>query len=189
MLELTLETPEDSAEIEALLDLSFGPDRLKKRSYHFRRNVPPVAELCLVARDPGSPKIVGGIRYWPITIGRMGTPALLLGPLAIQPERRGTGVGAALMRQSLALAEQAGHRVVVLVGDLAYYGRFGFSPAGPRGIFMTQEAPERVLATELAPGALNGVVGSIHKWRPRPKSSRIVPIRDVNPGFLQMSGA
>ncbi|MHB1059986.1 MAG: GNAT family N-acetyltransferase [Rhodanobacter sp.] len=167
MLDLTLETPADTAEIEALLDLSFGPDRLKKRSYHFRRNVPPVAELCLVARDSGAPKLVGGIRYWPITVGQMATPALLLGPLAIQPERRGTGVGAALMRQSLALAGQAGHRVVVLVGDLAYYGRFGFSPAGPRGIFMTQEAPERVLATELQPGALEGVVGAVHKWRPR----------------------
>lgn len=167
MLDLSLEQPGDTAEIEALLDLSFGPDRLKKRSYHFRRNVPPVAELCLVARDSGAAKLVGGIRYWPITIGQMATPALLLGPLAIQPERRGTGVGAALMRQSLALAEQAGHRVVVLVGDLAYYGRFGFSPAQPRGIFMTQEAPERVLATELQPGALEGVVGAVHKWRPK----------------------
>ena len=167
MLDLTLETSADTPEIEALLDLSFGPERLKKRSYHFRRNVPPVAELCLVARDHGNPKIVGGIRYWPITVGQMATPALLLGPLAIEPARRGTGVGAALMRQSLALAEQAGHRVVVLVGDLAYYGRFGFSPAQPRGIFMTQEAPERVLATELAPGALDGVVGAVHKWRPK----------------------
>jgi predicted N-acetyltransferase YhbS len=167
MLDLSLEQPADTAEIEALLDLSFGPDRLKKRSYHFRRNVPPVADLCLVARDSGNPKLVGGIRYWPITVGQMATPALLLGPLAIQPERRGTGVGAALMRRSLALAEAAGHRVVVLVGDLAYYGRFGFSPAQPRGIFMTQEAPERVLATEIQPGAREGVVGAVHKWRPK----------------------
>jgi predicted N-acetyltransferase YhbS len=167
MLDISLEAPGDTAEIEALLDLSFGPERLKKRSYHYRRGVRPIAELCLVARDPGSPKIVGGIRYWPVTIGQMATPALLLGPLAIQPERRGTGVGAALMRRSLAMAEAAGHRVVVLVGDLAYYGRFGFSPAQPRGIFMTQEAPERVLAVELQPGALEGVVGAIHRWRPR----------------------
>jgi predicted N-acetyltransferase YhbS len=170
MLDISLEAPGDTAEIEALLDLSFGPERLKKRSYHFRRGVPPIAELCLVARDPGASKIVGGIRYWPVTIGQMATPALLLGPLAIQPERRGTGVGAALMRHSLALAEAAGHRVVVLVGDLAYYGRFGFSPAQPRGIFMTQEAPERVLATELQPGALEGVVGAIHRWRPKQRS-------------------
>lgn len=167
MLELSLEQPGDTAEIEALLDLSFGPERRKKRSYHYRRGVPRVAELCLVARDAGDPKIVGGIRYWPVTIGQIATPALLLGPLAIQPERRGTGVGAALMRRSLAMAEAAGHRVVVLVGDLAYYGRFGFSPAQPRGIFMPQEAPERVLATELQPGALDGVVGAIHRWRAR----------------------
>lgn len=167
MLELSLEQPGDTAEIEALLDLSFGPERRKKRSYHYRRGVPRVAELCLVARDAGDPKIVGGIRYWPVTIGQIATPALLLGPLAIQPERRGTGVGAALMRTSLELAEQAGHRVVVLVGDLAYYGRFGFSPAAPRGIFMPNEVPERVLATELRPGALDGVVGAINRWRPK----------------------
>lgn len=167
MLDLTLETPADTPAIEALLDLSFGPERLKKRSYHYRRGVPRVEELCLVARDPDHPAIVGGIRYWPVTVGQMATPALLLGPLAIQPERRGTGVGAALMRRSLAMAETAGHRVVVLVGDLAYYGRFGFSPAAPRGIFMSQEVPERVLATELQPGALEGVVGAIHRWRPK----------------------
>lgn len=169
MLDLTLETPADTPAIEALLDLAFGPDRLTKRSYHYRRNVARVDALCLVARDPGQPEIVGGIRYWPVTIGQMATPALLLGPLAIQPARRGTGVGAALMRRSLAMAEAAGHRVVVLVGDLAYYGRFGFSPAHPRGIFMAQEAPERVLATELQPGALEGVVGAIHRWRPKTK--------------------
>lgn len=170
MLDISLETPGDTAEIEALLDLSFGPQRLKKRSYHYRRSVPPVHELCLVARDPGYAEIVGGIRHWPVTIGQMATPALLLGPLAIQPARRGTGVGAALMRRSLAMAEAAGHRVVVLVGDLAYYGRFGFSPAQPRGIFMNHEAPERLLATELQPGALEGVVGAIHRWRPRQRS-------------------
>ncbi len=169
MLDLTFESAADTPEIEALLDRSFGSDRLAKRSYHFRRNVARVDALCLVARDPGSPTIVGGIRYWPVTIGQMATPALLLGPLAIQPARRGTGVGAALMRCSLAMAEAAGHRVVVLVGDLAYYGRFGFSPAGPRGIFMTQEAPERVLAAELQPGALEGVVGALHRWRPKQK--------------------
>ncbi|GIK98099.1 MAG: N-acetyltransferase [Alphaproteobacteria bacterium] len=170
MLDILLETPGDTPEIETLLDLSFGPDRLKKRSYHYRRGVPPIRELCLVARDPGRSEIVGGIRYWPVTIGQMATPALLLGPLAIKPERRGTGVGAALMRQSLARAEAMGHRVVVLVGDLAYYGRFGFSPAQPRGIFMSQEVPERVLAAELQPGALDGVVGAIHRWRPKQRS-------------------
>jgi putative acetyltransferase len=63
-----------------------------------------------------------------------GAAALGLGPLSVHPEFQGQGVGHALMREVLARAEKAGETLVALVGDPAYYGRFGFVPARELGV-------------------------------------------------------
>src|SRR4051812_50141854 len=89
MIEISFEGPEHGPEIEHLLDLSFGPDRGRKVSYRYRRSVAPVADLCLVAAEGG--RLVGAIRHWPVRL--RGRSALLLGPLAIDPARRGQGIG------------------------------------------------------------------------------------------------
>jgi predicted N-acetyltransferase YhbS len=139
MLELSHEGPEDGPEIEALLDRAFGPDRLSKRSYHFRQSVAPLHALCLVARERGV--LMGSIRYWPIRLDER--PALLLGPLAIEPARQGQGIGRALTEASLARAEALGWRLVFLVGDPGYYARYGFAVV-PEGIVMPGESPARL---------------------------------------------
>src|SRR5688572_3933288 len=56
-------------------------------------------------------------------------PALGLGPLSVHADVQGHGVGGALVREVLARAEQAGETLVALLGDPAFYGRFGFVPA------------------------------------------------------------
>jgi len=154
---LCAERPDDAAAIETLLDTAFGADRRAKRSYSYRRGVARVASLSLVARDPTG-GLVGTIRYWPIRILREGSsePALLLGPLAIEPRLKGLGVGRALVNASLAMAKAQGHRLVLLVGDTAYYGQFGFMPAAPLGFVMPHEQPQRLQALELVTGALQG---------------------------------
>jgi putative acetyltransferase len=53
----------------------------------------------------------------------------LLAPLALQPEMQGYGVGSALVRQGIERLEARGEPVVIVRGDLRYYGRFGFRPA------------------------------------------------------------
>ncbi len=68
--------------------------------------------------------MVGSVRQLPICIGD--TPALLLGPLTVEPPFRDRGIGRALMDRALADAKAAGHRLIVLVGDEAYYSRVGF---------------------------------------------------------------
>jgi predicted N-acetyltransferase YhbS len=159
MIDYLPEALDDQDAIEALLDLSFGPDRLKKKSYRFRKNVPPVPALCWVAYD--EERLVGTIRYWPIRVGKAGTPSVLLGPLGIAPERRGEGIGVTLVMRTMELARQAGVRTILLVGDLGYYARFGFEPAAPHGYRMTGEDPKRLQIEPLVPAALGEDAGVI----------------------------
>jgi predicted N-acetyltransferase YhbS len=163
MIEITNETPADAAAIETLLDQAFGPNRLAKSSYSYRKRVARLWPLCLVARDADT--VVGTVRYWPIAIGPMAAPALLLGPIAIRDDLRSTGVGGLLMRSSLARAAAAGHRLVVLVGDEPYYGRFGFRPAAEWGVSMARESPARVLALPLDGNDGPIPSGVVQRWR------------------------
>ena len=87
------------------------------------RRPPPADGLSFVAVEDG--RVIGTVRLWPVTAGA-GRPALLLGPLAVDPDCRNRGIGAALMRRALRDARR-GHKAVLLVGDAPYYGRFGFS--------------------------------------------------------------
>ena len=165
MFRIDRQTPDDDAAVEALLDRAFGPGRLEKTSYRFRQGVAAIPELSLVAHDGEA--IVGTIRYWPALIGerlRGGVPVLLLGPLAVEPGRQGEGTGDALVRRSLRLARRAGHEVVFLVGDRGYYDRYGFEPAGKRGVVMPDE-PKRLLVRELRLGALQGIRGVLCPWK------------------------
>ncbi|MGD9893617.1 MAG: GNAT family N-acetyltransferase [Dehalococcoidia bacterium] len=168
MLELSHEGPEDGPEIEALLDRAFGPDRLSKRSYHYRDGIVPLHALCLVARERGV--LVGAIRYWPIRLGDR--PALLLGPLAIEPARQGQGIGRALTEASLARAEALGWRLVFLVGDPGYYARYGFAVA-PTGIVMPGESPARLQYRTLLGAVLPAEGGILSRAGVEPGEQRL----------------
>ncbi|MBM3520778.1 MAG: N-acetyltransferase [Alphaproteobacteria bacterium] len=151
----------DEAEIEALLDRTFGISRRTKTSYRLREGNRPVEGLSLVIREAPL-GIVGTVSFWPLRIGARGAPALLLGPLAVHPERQNLGIGLALMKEGLARARAMGHGLVILVGDEPYYARAGFSrlPAG----LLTMPGPtdpHRFLHVELVPGALKGVEGIV----------------------------
>ena len=63
-----------------------------------------------------------------------GAPVLGLGPLGVLPEAQGLGVGTALVHSVLAVAEAAGETLVALLGEPAYYGRFGFRAAEELGV-------------------------------------------------------
>ena len=68
------------------------------------------------------------MRLWHVSTG-FDRPALLLGPLAVDPECRSRGIGAALMDRAITEARRRGHRIILLVGDEPYYAKFGFSAA------------------------------------------------------------
>jgi putative acetyltransferase len=85
----------------------------------------------LVAAEPDGP-VVG---YVVATRGDVdGRPALGLGPIAVQPKWQGRGVGSALVHAVLGAAEGREEALVALLGDPAFYGRFGFRPASDLGI-------------------------------------------------------
>jgi putative acetyltransferase len=61
-------------------------------------------------------------------------PIIVLGPIGVHPDVQGRGIGGALVRASIAAAEAAGERLVVLLGHPTYYPRFGFRSARGLGI-------------------------------------------------------
>jgi len=146
--------------VERLYDDVFGPARFHKASYLFRDGVAPVLELSWIALE--GDRLVGAIRYWPILVGETGHSALLLGPLAIAQDRAGKGIGRALMFKTLDLAAQLGHDLVLLVGDVDYYKRFGFVPATPHGFVMPGESrPDRLQVAPLKDNVLGRIAGEV----------------------------
>ncbi|QCK84733.1 N-acetyltransferase [Phreatobacter aquaticus] len=144
---------------DALLDQAFGPDRSAKTSERLREDRLPAEGLALVALS--AERLVGTVRLWNVTLGA-GRPALLLGPIAVDGQIRSAGIGAVLMREALARAADLGHRAVILVGDEAYYRRFGFSAQGMDRLWMPGPLDRaRFLGLELAPGALAGAHGLV----------------------------
>ncbi len=150
--------PDDHAAIEKLDERAFGPGRFARSAYRLREGVEPDYDLSYVARV--GTLLVGANRMTPIRCG--GESALLLGPLSVEPAFRSGGIGEALVTKSLEAARAAGHKLVLLVGDMAYYGRMGFLPV-PEGqlTFIGPVDPERLLYCELVPGAFEAVAGKV----------------------------
>ena len=163
-LRLERETDGDNWEVETLLDTAFGTGRRGLPSYRLRAGVDPVPELALVARDEHA-EISGTIRFWPISVGSGEYEALLLGPIAVHPTRQGEGIGAWLIREGLDRACKAGWRFVVLVGDHAYYSRFGFKRC--EGVsFPPPTDPARLLWLGIDGSGASLPLGSIGRWCP-----------------------
>ena len=158
MLTIRHERPVDAPAREALLDVAYGAERHCKPSARLRQGRKPADGLSLVAVERG--RIVGTVRLWHVNAGR-GRPALLLGPLAVHPGAQKRGIGAALMQRALAEAQQRGHAAVLLVGDAAYYGRFGFIAEKTQALRLAGADPARLLAVELKADSLAGAHGVI----------------------------
>lgn len=134
MFQIRPETPADGATVESLADLGFGPDRRNRTVYRLRVG-PPTAGLAFVAADPTSDAPLATLRFWCVSIGGALT-SLLLGPLAVCPDRRGQGLGRALISNGLALARDQGWPLCLVSGEPDYYRPFGFEPAAPLGLVM-----------------------------------------------------
>jgi putative acetyltransferase len=107
-------------------------------------------------------QLVGHILYSDLPIvGPSGTtPALALAPMAVVPEHQSQGIGSALIRKSLQLCQEHGHKIVVVLGHQHYYPRFGFSQELAKPL-ESPYAGDSFMALELVPGALTDVQGRV----------------------------
>lgn len=166
--------------IEAVLDRAFGPDRHARTAYRIREGMEWLPGLSLAALDEDD-LLVGTIQCWPAALMTEAgpVPLVMTGPVAVVPERQGEGFGSGLMSAMIAAearlaAERgalassnsaaAGHASLpqVMIGDAAYYGRWGFSAAYTGGWRCPGPyAPERLLARGSALAAMptEGLLG------------------------------
>ncbi len=151
--------PEDLIEISRLHARVFGPGRFARSAYRVREGKGHLSRFCLVACIGN--EIVASIRTTEIAIGNT-KGAILLGPVAVDSGHRSFGLGSKLMTAALDAARSGGAKLVVLVGDLPYYGRFGFKAVRPGQItFPGPVDPSRILAHELEPEALAAYRGLV----------------------------
>jgi len=143
---------------EALLDACFGGNRHTRTCQRLRDGRAPAEGLALSVVRQG--RVVGTVRLWHVSAG--GIPALVLGPLAVDPSCRKLGVGAALMNHALAAAKTHGHGAVILLGDAPYYARFGFRALKTSELSLPGPFErDRLLGLELREGALDDARGLI----------------------------
>ncbi|MBQ9502602.1 MAG: N-acetyltransferase [Lentisphaeria bacterium] len=148
------EKPEEFREMEELVRDAFwdrySPGACEHLVVHKMRTSPAAyPPLCLAAETEG--KLAGGIWYARAAVrGKDGEsfPVLTLGPVAVRPGLQGQGIGSALIRRTLENLP-ADCRAVVLYGDPAYYGGFGFRPASEFGV--TDSAGEVCPALQVFP--------------------------------------
>jgi predicted N-acetyltransferase YhbS len=158
----------DPAMIEALLDRAFGEDRHARTAYRIRAGLDWLPGLSLAALDEYD-LLVATIQCWPIALAtKQGQlPLVMVGPVAVVPERQGEGFGVGLMSAMIAedarLAAAGGASLPqVLIGDASYYGRWGFSAVMTGGWRCPGPyEPHRLLArgTALAAMPTEGMLG------------------------------
>lgn len=133
------ETPADFKSVEHLTMRAFwnihGPGcdehflvRIIRDSQDYLPDISRVAEL--------NGKVVGAIYYTKAKVvdGDIEHSIITFGPLAIEPTMQNSGIGKALIKETIKLAKAAGHSGIVIAGEPTYYPRLGFLPCDKFGI-------------------------------------------------------
>jgi predicted N-acetyltransferase YhbS len=123
MTQLTPLSGIDPADIERLLDASFGVDRHGRTAYRLREGSMAIDALSFAIINGET--LLASIQCWPVRIGS--TTLVLVGPVAVDPSHQNEGHGRRLMHTMLDAAANIGDPAMVMVGDPEYYARFGFT--------------------------------------------------------------
>ena len=105
-------------------------------------------------------KVVGHVAFSPVSAvtGKLGFG---LGPVAVLPAHRKKGLAATLINTGIAECKNLGFGWGVVLGNPAYYSRFGFRPASQFGLTDEYEGGDSFQAVELTPGYLPRGVGLV----------------------------
>jgi putative acetyltransferase len=142
-MQIRHERPEDATTIRALTKAAFKgmpfSDQTEAEVLDALRAAGALS-LSLVATEGG--EILGHVAFSPVTINGEAGDWYGLGPVSVWPEHQRKGVGQALIRDGLGRLQSMGAGGCVLLGDPAYYRRFGFESdpelyhlGAPRGAF------------------------------------------------------
>ena len=121
------EQPQDIEAISRLTEVAFRNEVHSSHTEHFIVNAlrrTGQLSISLVAAEHD--EILGHVAISPVSISSGVTGWYGLGPISVRPDRQGKGIGSALMRAALQQLRQQGAAGCVVLGDPAYYGRFGF---------------------------------------------------------------
>ena len=100
--------------------------------------------LSLIAKQTG--QIIGHILFTRISVGDTDAKASILCPLAVLPDHQSNGAGSTLIDAGLQRLRNEGCYLVFVLGDPAYYGRFGFQPAALDRFPTPQPIPDQYRA-------------------------------------------
>ena len=143
---ITADDAEYDEIVEHLAEQAFGPGRFTRTAFRLREGVPHEPDLSFLCWING--EIIASVRLTRIKIGE--EEALLLGPLVVLPDYKGQGFGAELMQLAVKAAKDRGDLAILLVGDLPYYGKFGFEQVPPGAISLPGPVdPDRLLICNL----------------------------------------
>jgi putative acetyltransferase len=160
MLQVRPEAPSDAGTIREVLGAAFARPQEARLVDALRERVRPYVGLVAVADG----RVIGHVAFSAAILHCYGAEfgIVALGPMAVQPARQRHGVGSALVREGLAACRRLGQDVVVVVGHPAFYPRFGFVPARPRGLLCELPVPDEVfMVAELTLNALRGRRGVV----------------------------
>jgi predicted N-acetyltransferase YhbS len=157
------ERPEDGDAATALADRAFGPGRYAKVSERVREGagLRPALSFCAF----GAGELVGTVRLWSVQIG--GAPGLFLGPIAVEAAWRKHHIGGQLVEACCAAATAAGEPFILLVGDMSFFGPYGFAPAPAGQVLLPGPVdPRRILWRALREDGFEGARGAVCGLRP-----------------------
>ena len=173
MIEIRRERPDDVGAIREVNARAFGApvearlvDLLRARGQ---------AVISLVAQR--GDQVVGHILFSPVTITNRvdeaggqacateSLRAVGLAPMSVLPEFQNQGIGSRLVRVGLAACQVAGYDIVVVLGHVAFYPRFGFATATDYGLQNEYDATDAFMVLALRQGALDGISGLV-KYAP-----------------------
>ena len=160
--EIRPEEPEDADGVRLVNRHAFGRSSEAALVDAVRDSADAISLVATVAT-----KIVGHILFTLVQVGGEPGPSVVgLAPMAVLPAYQRQGIGSQLVWAGLDACRVRGHGLVVVVGQPAFYPKFGFVPASTKGLeYELPVPPEAFMVLELQAGALTRAHGVV-RFRP-----------------------
>jgi putative acetyltransferase len=159
MIIMCTETEQDIPAVAEILRRAFGGEEEALLVEKLRASGASI--ISMVAKEDG--RVAGHILLSPVTLEGSPLKGVGLGPLSVAVDRRRRGIGTLLVKAGLSSCRDMDYDFAVVVGEPAYYSRFGFEKGSTLGLKCALPVPDDVfLARALKPGILQGVSGTVH---------------------------